>query len=122
MEFYDRFDRAIEKSGLSEAEVLRRAGYGPDKIRNSRRRSVLPTDIVAIIHIAKAANCSALYLLEPLGIADSLLELTSKDFADVSNIVRDEDESHLLEMWRRLREDERAALLQIIEKIAGRGD
>lgn len=116
-DFYERYDKAIAASGFSEAELLRRAGYGPDKIRNSRRREVAPTDLVSIIHIARAAGCSPYDLLEPLGVTPDLLGVPAP-LEGSGEIVQDPVERALLRMWRAMNEDERSALAAVAERLA----
>lgn len=109
-DFYDRYDQALAESSASEAEVLRRAGYGPDKIRNSRRREVAPTDIVAIVHIARALGKSPFYLLETIGITPEILGVSLASARTADDIAKDDDERALLSAWRDITDEDRAAL------------
>ncbi|GCD73952.1 hypothetical protein NBRC3299_0244 [Acetobacter pasteurianus NBRC 3299] len=110
-EFIRRYDSALKAAGLSNRRATELAGVKEDTTRNPRRKGTSP-DILAVVKLAHVLNVAPSYFLEPLGITAETLGLSVQP---PDNAPHNDEEIALLQIWRRMDEDQRRSWLLLLE-------
>lgn len=111
-EFIRRYDAALENAGLSNRKATEMAGVKEDTTRNPRRKGTTP-DILSVVKLAHVLHVAPAYFLEPLGITPDTLGLSVQP---PDNTPHNDEEIALLQIWRRMDEDQRRSWLLLLER------
>lgn len=111
-EFIRRYDAALESAGLSNRKATEMAGVKEDTTRNPRRKGTTP-DTLSVVKLARVLQVAPSYFLEPLGITPEALGLAIQS---PDNAPHNDEEIALLQIWRRMDEDQRRSWLLLLER------